>query len=115
MASVMRKLIFLLFLAIGIGLGWLSALHDEIGLQIGMMIVGAMFGGAVGGALSQIGSRNPNLLPLQTEEERNPIPGMGMSGRDMAANFWRDKGHPPFMKPPRPEHGIHMLDADKNI
>lgn len=115
MANVMRKLIFLLFLAIGIGLGWLSALHDEIGLQIGMMIVGAMFGGAVGGALSQIGSRNPGFRRLRTEEEIEPIPGMGMSGRDLAVNFCRDEGHPPFMKPPRPEHGIHMLDADKYV
>jgi hypothetical protein len=111
----MRKLIFLLFLAIGVGLGWLSARHDEIGLKIGMMAVGALFGGAIGGALSQIGSRNPRLRPLLTERERNPIPGMGMSGRDLAANYWRDKFHPPFMKPPRPEHGNHMFDADKNI
>lgn len=111
----MRKLIFLLCLAAGIGLGWLSARHDETGLQIGMMIVGALFGGAIGGGLSQIGARNPHRRRLPTEEELNPIPGMGMSGRDMAANFWRDEGHPPFMKPPRPEHGIRMLDADKNI
>lgn len=111
----MRKLIFLLFLAAGIGLGWLSARHDETGLQVGMMIVGAMFGGAVGGALSQIGSRNPNLLPLLTEEERNPIPGMGTSSRDMAANFCRDQGRLPFEKPLRPEHGIHMWDPDKRI
>lgn len=41
--SLMRKLIFLLFLAVGIGLGWLSAQHDETGLQIGMMAVGALF------------------------------------------------------------------------
>lgn len=115
MASVVRKLIFLLFLTIGVGLGWLSTLRDEIGLQIGMMIVGAMFGGAVGGTLSQIRSRSPNLRHLLTEEEIEPIPGMGMSGRDLAVNFSRDEGHPPFMKPPRPEHGIHMLDAEKNI
>jgi hypothetical protein len=111
----MRKLVFLLFLAIGIGLGWLSARHDEIGLQIGMMLVGALFGGAVGGGLSQLGARSPHRQRLPTEEELRPIPGMGLSSRDLAANFWRDEGHPPFMKPPRAEHGNHMLDADKNI
>lgn len=111
----MRKLIFFLFLAVGVGLGWLSARHDESGLQIGMMMVGALFGGALGGSLSQLAARNPRLRRLRTEEEIEPIPGMGMSGRDLAVNYCRDEGHPPFMKPPRPEHGIHMLDADKNI
>lgn len=111
----MRKLVFLLFLVIGIGLGWLSARHDETGLQIGMMLVGALFGGAVGGGLSQLGARSPCFRILRTEEQIEPIPGMGMSGRDMAVNFCRDAGHPPFMKPPRPEHGIRMLDADKTI
>ncbi|PZQ01879.1 MAG: hypothetical protein DI587_03395 [Variovorax paradoxus] len=111
----MRKFIFLLFLVIGVGLGWLSARHDDAGMQIGMMLVGALLGSVVGGALSQIGARNSRRLPLLTEEELNPIPGMGLSSRDMAANYWRDEGHPPFMKPPRVEHDIHMLDLDKNI
>lgn len=111
----MRTLIFLLCLAVGIGLGWLLARHDASALQIGMMIVGALFGGALGGALSQIGARKSGRRRLRTEEEIEPIPGMGMSGRDLAVNFCRDEGHPPFMKPPRPEDGIHMLDADKNI
>ncbi|RCW69367.1 hypothetical protein [Pseudorhodoferax soli] len=111
----MRKLVFLLFFVIGIGLGWLSARQDPIGLQVGMMLVGALFGGAIGGGLSQIGARNPRLRRLPTEEELNPIPGMGLSGRDMAANYCRDKGHLPFVKPPRAEHGTRMLDADKRV
>lgn len=111
----MRKLVFLMFLAMGVGLGWMSARHDDTGLQIGMMLVGALVGGAVGGGLSQLGGRRPRFRRLRTEEEIEPIPGMGMSGRDLAVNFCRDEGHPPFMKPPRPEHGIRMLDADKNM
>jgi hypothetical protein len=111
----MRKLIFFLILAIGIGLGWLSALHDDLGMQVGMMAVGALFASAVGGALSRIGASGACRLPPLTEDDLNPIPGMGLSSRDMAANYWRDEGHPPFMKPPRVEHGIHMLDLDKNI
>lgn len=111
----MRKLVFLLFFAIGIGLGWLSARHDPIGLQVGMMLVGALFGGAIGGGLSQIGARNPRLRRPPTEEELNPIPGMGMTGRDMAVNVWRDEGHPPFAKPPRAEYGTRMFDADRTL
>lgn len=111
----MRKLLFPLCLAAGIGLGWLSARHNAPGLQIGMALVGAMFGGAIGGGVSQIGARNSRVRRLRTEEEIEPIPGTGMSGRDLALNFCRDQGHLPFMKPPRPEHGVHMLDADKNL
>lgn len=111
----MRKLIFLLFFLAGIVLGWLSARHDAIGLQIIMMSIGAMFGGAVGGGLSQIGSRNHRLLRLPTEEELNPIPGMGTSPRDVGANYWRDEGHLPFAKPPKAEYGVHLFDADKNL
>lgn len=111
----MRKLLFFLCLAAGVGLGWLSARHDDVGLQIGMMLVGALFGLAIGGPLSLVGKRRSRFLRALTEEELQPIPGMGMSGRDMAANYWRDKWHPPFMKPPAAEHGVHMLDADKRI
>lgn len=110
----MRKAIFLFFLLLGIGVGYLPARNDDWGLRIVMMAVGALFGGAIGGGLSQIGKRQ-RRLPLRTEEENEPIPGMGTSGRDLAANFWRDEGHPQFMKPPRPEHGNQMLDADKNF
>jgi hypothetical protein len=112
----MRKAIFLFFLLLGIGAGYLPARNDDWGLRIVMMAVGALFGGAVGGGLSQIGKRQPHRRRLLTEEEIEPIPGGGgSSGRDLAANFWRDEGHLPFTKPPRPEHGNHMLDADKNL
>lgn len=110
----MRKAIFLFFLLLGIGAGYLSARNDDWGLRVVMMAVGALFGGAIGGGLSQIGKRQ-RRLPHQTEEEGEPIPGMGTSGRDLAANYWRDEGQPQFMKPPRPEYGNHMLDADKNL
>lgn len=110
----MRKAIFLFFLLLGIGAGYLSASHDDWGLRIGMMALGALFGGAIGGGLSQIGKQRQNLCPVLTEEELNPIPGMGTASRDLAANYWRDEGHPQFMKPPRPEYGDRMFDAEKN-
>lgn len=111
----MRKAIFTFFLLLGIGSGLMSAWDDGLGLSIVMMSVGALFGGAIGGGLSQIGSGRRHL-PLRALEEREPIPGgLGTSSRDLAANFWRDEGHMPFMKPPRPEHGTRMLDVDKNL
>lgn len=80
-----------------------------------MMAVGAIFGGAIGGGLSQIGKPQPRRRRLLTEEEMEPIPGSGSAGRDLAANFWRDGGHPPFTRPPRPELGARMFDADNNV
>jgi hypothetical protein len=115
----MRKLIFLLCLTAGIGAGWFSARHDDIGLAIGVALVGAMFGAAIGGGLSQIGKKSEHselgLRRLRTEEELEPIPGLGSSSRDMAANYWRDEFHPPFMKPPRAEYGVRMTDPEKNL
>lgn len=112
---VVRKAIFLIFLLLGVGFGYLSARHDDWGLRVGMMAMGALFGGAIGGGLSQIGKQRHKLRPVPTEEELNPIPGMGTSSRDLAANYWRDEGYPQFMKPPHPEYGNRMLDADKNL
>jgi hypothetical protein len=111
----MRKAIFLFFLLLGIGAGYLSVRNDDWGLRIVMMTVGALFGGAVGGGLSQIGKPQPRRGRLLTEREIEPIPGSGSAGRDVAVNYWRDGGHLPFTKPPRPEHGSRMFDADKNI
>lgn len=52
---------------------------------------------------------------MQNTEDADSIAGSDMIGREAAFNYWRDEGHLPFTKPPRPEHGSHMLDADKNI
>lgn len=110
----MRKAVFLCFLLLGIGAGYQSASEGGWGLRTVMMAVGALFGGAVGGGLSRIGMRQTTGRHWRTEEEIEPIPGMGSSSRDMAANYWRDEGHPPFMRPPHAEHGPRMLDADKS-
>jgi hypothetical protein len=111
----MRRVIFLFFVLLGVGVGYLPARDEDWGLRLVMMAVGALFGSAIGGGLSQIGRRQ-RRLPLKTEEELEPIPGgLGTSSRDLAANYWRDEGHLPNMKPPRAELGTHMFDADKNI
>ena len=108
----MRKAVFIFFLSLGVGIGLLSAWGDDWGLRIVMMAIGALFGGAIGGGLSSIRKRR-RRLPLLTEEEMNPIPGIGTSSRDLAANYWRDKGHLPFMKPTSAEPDQHMFDPDR--
>jgi hypothetical protein len=111
----MRRLVFLFFLLLGVGAGYLPARNEDWGLRLVMMAVGALFGSAIGGGLSQIG-KPQRRLPLETEEDREPIPGgLGTSSRDLAANYWRDEGHLQNMKPPRADLGSHMFDADRNI
>lgn len=113
----MRKAIFLFFLLLGIGLGYLSARHDDWGLRIVMMAVGALFGGAIGGGLSQIGKPRARAKVRQwrTEEEIEPISGSGMTGREIAINYPRDRGLPAGSRMPDAEPGEHMFDPDKII
>lgn len=91
----MRKLIFIGFVVIGALVGLLSAAHDDWATRTVLGAVGALFGAATGGAVTRFG-RSKKALPWESDA----IPGMGVTSEDLAANFWRDKGHPPFMKPP---------------
>lgn len=104
----MRKLIFISFVALGAVLGFLSALDGEAGLRIVMTLFGALVGTAIGGALSSVGSGHRSV-----RLGGNPMPGLGTSSEDLAANYWRDKGHPPFMKPSTAEPDRHMFDPDR--
>lgn len=91
----MRKLIFIGIVAVGALVGLLSAANDDWATRTVLGAVGALFGAAIGGALTRLG-RSEKALAWESDA----IPGMGMTSEDLAANFWRDKGHPPFMKPP---------------
>ncbi|MCQ9616533.1 hypothetical protein L1889_07280 [Paenalcaligenes niemegkensis] len=92
----MRRLIFISFLLLGIGAGLLTSLNDDWGLWAVMMCAGALFGAAIGGALASIGRRHKP--PRISMGERYQIPGMGTSGADIAANYWRDRGNPPLTR-----------------
>ena len=98
----MRKLVFVGFIVLGVSVGLFSAANDDWSTRAVMMGVGALFGCAIGGSLARIGRRGPTL-----KWEQNPIPGMGVTSEDLAANYWRDKGHPPFMKPPEDDADPH--------
>lgn len=108
----MRKAVLIFFLTLGIATGALATREDDWGLSAVMMVVGALFGAAIGAGLASIGTRQRRLA-LRTEGEIDPIPGMGTSSRDLAANYWRDKGSPPFTRMPDAEPDRHMFDPDK--
>ena len=105
----MRKLIFMVFIALGALIGLIAAANTDWGTRLVMIGVGALFGAPIGGALASIGRKGRQ--PLEWGE--NPLPGMGTTPKDLAANYWRDKGHPPFMKPSEAEPDKHMFDPDR--
>jgi hypothetical protein len=90
----MRMLVFISIVAAGALVGLFSAVSDDWPTRSVMGVIGALAGVAVGGALTRLGRSKKAL-----HWERDAIPGMGVTSEDLAANFWRDKGHPPFMKP----------------
>lgn len=107
--TVMRKTVFLSLVLAGVAVGMLATLQDDWATRIVMYMMGALFGAAVGGALTRRTSRTDHSEPV------DPPPGMGTSTADIAANYWRDKGHPPFMKPPSSPPDQHMHDPDRLV
>jgi hypothetical protein len=105
----MRKIVFLVFIAGGTAAGLIAALTDDWGLRIVMMTIGAIAGGAIGGAVSRIvsdGRATPDV-------GRDVLPGLGTTGDDLVDNYWRDKGRTQLTSALEPEHGRHQFDPDK--
>jgi hypothetical protein len=104
----MRKIVFLGFIAAGATAGLIAALNGDWGLRLVMMAIGAVVGAAIGGAVTGVGKR-PKLRPPAALDESY---GQGTSADDRDRNYWRDRGHPPFMKPSA-EPDQHMFDPDR--
>lgn len=94
----MRKLIFIGFIVLGTLLGLVLAASASWGARLVVMSFGALAGAAVGGAFSGIGKRG-RAPELRDEALR----GLGTTSEDLMDNYWRDEGHPQFMKPPSPD------------
>jgi hypothetical protein len=91
----MRKFIFIGFVVAGSSVGLLSTLGDGWGLKLFMTCLGALSGAAFGGALSRIGRNGRPML-----RRDDTLRGLGTTSEDLMDNYWRDEGHPQFMKPP---------------
>ena len=103
----MRRAIFLGFILLGSVVGLLASRPEEWSIRIVVMLLAAMVGVAIGGALSRVGGQRP------VGAVSDALPGDGTTSKDLAANFWRDRGHAPFMKPSNVELGRKMLDPDQ--
>ena len=93
----MRKLIFIGFVVAGSAVGLLSTVGDSWALKLLMICIGALVGTVAGGALSRMG--RGGLMFHRNETLR----GLGTTSDDLMDNYWRDVGHPQFMKPPSPD------------
>jgi hypothetical protein len=94
----MRKLIFFTIVGFGAFVGILSARHDSWGLRFVMMMVGVLVAVPIGGlAFAGIG-KSPQV-GRGRQHKQSALTGQGLSIDDLAANYWRDNGHPPFMNP----------------
>lgn len=105
----MRKTVFFGFIAVGTVAGLIVALNGDWGIRLVMMAIGAVIGAAIGGAVTRVGKRPPVRVPPCFDQSY----GQGTSAEDRDRNYWRDKGHPPFMKPPSAEPDRHMFDPDR--
>lgn len=93
----MRRFIFIGFISAGFAVGLLSTLGDSWGLKLLMACLGVLVGAVAGGVLSRIGRSGP--MSYQNDSLR----GLGTTSEDLMDNYWRDEGHPQFMKPPSPD------------
>lgn len=84
----MRKLTFIVFVALGVVVGLVSAAKDDWATRAVMMGIGALFGAAVGGGLTRMGSRAVRRESTGLDAAQ----GQGAPEDELVRNYWRDGG-----------------------
>lgn len=105
----MRWSLFIGVVCLGALIGVLAAVHDDTATKVGMAFVGALLAAPVGAAIA----RRRGSKVARDEMDESIEPAGSSSPRALAGNYWRDKGHPPFMKPSDSEPDKHMFDSDR--
>jgi hypothetical protein len=91
----LRLTLFLATVVVGAIAGYATSSGEDGATRLVLAGIGSLIGAAIGGAVLKLGgTKGPKT------STGSPIPGSGVTSEDLAANYWRDKGHPPFMKPP---------------
>lgn len=107
--ALVRKLLFIGVVALGALVGLLASAKDDWATRIVMIGIGALFGAPLGAVFA---GRGKQVRHEDTDDESD-LPGTSTSPKDLSANYWRDKGHPPLMKPTDVQPDMHMFDPDK--
>lgn len=111
----MEKLIFYGCIVLSACIGVVVGAHTSWGLAIFVGLQFALVGLALGGLFTffwgELMDRKRGKAKHEHDEEWGPLAtvvrdGSGTSPEEVAENFWRDGGHPPFTSPdhydPRP-------------
>jgi hypothetical protein len=105
----MRKFILPVFIAAGALIGLFSAAQDGWGTRMVMMGMGVMFAAPVGAVLAGRFGRHRKAV----DWPMTSAPGDVTSPKALTENYWRDKGHPPFMKPSDSPPDRHQFDPER--
>ncbi|MCU6435353.1 hypothetical protein LPB67_16370 [Undibacterium sp. Jales W-56] len=106
----MKKTPLFLGIAVGAGIGLFATIPEGIGVKIVMMLIGAIAGTAIGGAVGQIGEHKGHRI--KHDDDDDAFVGLGVTPADLLHNYWRDKGRLPLTEPPEPEQDDHIFDPD---
>ena len=92
----------------------MTAIQHDWPTRIGMMLVGVLISAPIAG-VAFVGAKKSNKSDRSAQGRRyqSSLTGQGISVEDLAANYWRDKGHPPFMNPADAIADSHVNDPQK--
>jgi hypothetical protein len=111
---IVRKIAAIVIVAIGATAGLLTAAKDSWGGRFVMMGVGVLFAAPIAGVVAKIGKKRQRRTHLKIEPgfglDADYLPGQSTSPMDLATNYWRDEGHPPFAKPSNAPPDLHQFD-----
>lgn len=108
----MRRILSIAIFVFGVLAGLLASASDDWGTRFTMMLMGAFFAAPIALALHFFGGKARARLRLDTSNAGG-VGGDITSSDELTANYWRDKGHPPFMKPAEGQPDRHQFDPDR--
>jgi len=107
--AIMRSWIALALLVLGPLVGYLTAIGDPLSIRVAMSLLGLLFAAPL--ALAALGRSGRKSASVKS---RTSTDGLSATSSDaLVENFWRDRGHPPLMKPPDALPDKHQFDPDK--
>ena len=105
----MRWARFIGVVCLGALLGAVAALEDDTSTKVGMALVGALFATPIASIVARSRGSNPKV-----GEPGHSMDGAGSTSPSaLARNYWRDRRHPPYMKPSDGDPDKHMFDPDR--